>query len=160
MYAFYRFVAESVNSCGCRARGRTGAVALRTALFTPTLRIYVSLRNVIPSRNDKINSKRRSLQIAARASTEFAEVPRKSAERTRAFELLHGGGNRGNGGRRKRKTGRDGDGEREGLRGRGRKRERLEGERIYLNISGNLGTKHASAGVISSPHATEMRRVR
>lgn len=55
---------------------------LRTALFTPTLRIYVSLRNVIPSRNDKINSKKRSLQIAARASTEFAEVPRKSAECT------------------------------------------------------------------------------
>lgn len=61
---------------------------------------------------------------------------------------LHGGG--GNGGRRERKTGRDGS---EG-------RERLEGERIYLNISGNLGTKHASAGVISSPHATEMQRVR
>jgi len=102
VYAFYRFVVETVNSCGCRARGRTGA--LRTALFTPTLRIYVSLRNVIPSRNDKINSKRRSLQIAARASTEFAEVPRKSAEHTRAFELLHEGGNRGNGSRREGKT--------------------------------------------------------
>lgn len=118
MYAFYRFVAETVNSCGCRARGRTGAIALRTALFTPTLRIYVSLRNVIPSRNDKINSKRRSLQIAARASTEFAEVPRKSAEHTRAFELLHEGGNRGNGSRREGKTGCDGGGGREGTTGR------------------------------------------
>lgn len=73
---------------GRRARGRTGVVVLRTALFTPTLRIYVSLRNVIPSRNDKINSKRRSLQIAARASAEFAEVPRKSAERTSRIRVV------------------------------------------------------------------------
>lgn len=93
VYASYRFVAETVNSRGRRARGRTGAAALRTALFTPTLRIYVSLRNVIPSRNDKINSKRRSLQIAARASAEFAEVPRKSAEctsRIRAVSTAEG----------------------------------------------------------------------
>lgn len=80
------------------------------------------------------------MQIAARASTEFAEVPRKSAERTRAFELLHGEGKRGNGDRRAGKTGCDEGRRRSGGRGR---EERLEGERIYLNISGNLGTKHA-----------------
>lgn len=112
---------------------------LRTALFTPTLRIYVSLRNVIPSRNDKINSKKRSLQIAARASTEFAEVPRKSAEYTsRAFESLAS--------RRKeeRKSGWEARERKKEGGGREREqRERLEGERIYLNILGNLSTKHA-----------------
>lgn len=120
-----RSVAGTVNPERTRAEeSATRAAALRTALFTPTLRIYVSLRNVIPSRNDKINSRRRSLQIAARASTEFAEVPRKSAERIRAFELLS------------TVTGTRGMDE-------GGRRERLEGERIYLNILGNLGTRHA-----------------
>lgn len=79
----HRFVRRrSVNSNGRRIREGSGASALRTVLFTPTFWIYVSLRNVISRRNDKINSKMRSLQIAARASKEFAEVPRKSAEHT------------------------------------------------------------------------------
>ena len=125
MYVFYRFVIETVNSCGCRTRGRTGAGALRTALFTPTLQIYVSLRNVIPSRNDKINSKRRSLQIAARASTEFAEVPRKSTERTSRIRVApRKRGNRGNEGRREEKTG--------GATGRGNGTGRRENLFEYL----------------------------
>jgi len=54
----------------------------------------------------------------------------------RAFELLH----RARGGEENEIDARNDEGR--GGSGRGR-RERLEGERIYLNISGNLGTKHA-----------------
>jgi len=87
VYAFRRPVAGNANSPRNRAQG--SAAALRTALFTPALRIYVSLRDVIPGRDDKINSKRRSLQIAARASVRsspksLANLPSVS----RAFDSL------------------------------------------------------------------------
>jgi len=45
-------------------------------------------------------------------------------------------------------------GERGGGGGGGGREERSGRGRIYLNILGNLGTRHAPAGVISSPHAT------
>jgi len=123
------------------------AAALRTALFTPALRMYVSLRDVIPGRDDKINSKRRSLQIAARASVRsspksLANLPRVS----RAFESLPETG--------RARTRARGGWVSEGEAGK----NGAEGGRIYLNILGNLGTRHAPAGVISSPHATRRER--